>query len=70
MSCRYCTQWTDVPALVMRFCVHLLLKRGATTPSSQNTVKTKKTNERTNEYDMERFTQIYQVLLREFQEQC
>ena len=40
-SCRCCTQCTDVPALVMRFCVQLLLERGATTPSSLNTVKTK-----------------------------
>ena len=36
------TQRTDFPALVMRLCVLLLLlKRGATTPSSLNTVKTK-----------------------------
>ena len=34
------SQRTDVPALVMRFGVQLLLKRGATTPSSPHTVKT------------------------------
>ena len=37
---RCCTQSTDVPALVMRFRVQLLLKRGATTPSSINARKT------------------------------
>ena len=33
------TQMTIIHALVMCFCVPLLLKRGATTPSSLNTVK-------------------------------
>ena len=33
------TQSTDVLALVMRLCVQLPLKRGATTPSSLNAVK-------------------------------
>ena len=35
------TQSTDFPALVMRFCVQLLLERGATTLSFLNTVETK-----------------------------
>ena len=35
------TQRTDVAALVVRFCVQLLLKRGATTLSLQNAVTTK-----------------------------
>ena len=39
LSCRCCPQWSDVQALVMRFCVQLLLKSGATMPSSLNTVK-------------------------------
>ena len=34
------TQMTDVPALVTRFCVQLLLERGATTSSSLTTAKT------------------------------
>ena len=38
-----CTQSTDVQASVTRFCVQLLLKRGAATPSSLNTTKNKKT---------------------------
>ena len=38
---RCCAQSTDVLALVMRFCVQLLLNRGATTPSSSNTIKKK-----------------------------
>ena len=43
---RCCAQKTDVPALVMRFCVRLLLNREATTPSSLNTVKTKKNGDK------------------------
>ena len=39
---RCCTQSTDVPALVMRFCMQLLLGRGFTSPSSLNTTKTKR----------------------------
>ena len=42
----FATQLTDVPALVMCFCVQLLLELGATTPSSPNTVKITK-NEKT-----------------------
>ena len=34
-AARVATQSTDVPALVMRFCVLLLLNRGATWPSSK-----------------------------------
>ena len=35
------TQMKDVPALVMRFSVRMLMKRGATTPSSLNTKKSR-----------------------------
>ena len=38
---RCCTQRTDVPALVMRLCVQLLLTRETTTSSPLYTVKTK-----------------------------
>ena len=38
---RCCTQSTNILALVMRVCVQLLLERGARTPVSLNTVKTK-----------------------------
>ena len=46
LCCRWSTQRTEVQALVMRFCVQLLLKRGAMTPASLNTVKNKTKNER------------------------
>ena len=36
LCCRCCTQRTDVPAVMMRFCVQLLSEREAPTLSSQN----------------------------------